>query len=762
MPIFHDRGLSPERPTEPPDDAAVDATESPELSEECPSTKLVDGLVDGPLPAEPEPPAPDAGLAISDRSELIERIKRGESPTWVPNRTLEDYFHNADNPPKRPGKTSPSPLLPAAEVEPRPATPPDSDGQLSAAAEIERPRSALHAGDFTQDAHPRHEPLQPSLDTSFVTQCVPAAPFGSSPTTPWYTPRSSPAFAPFQHEPRFPSTSGERPPRSRAPSFSSLSSGFVFRPPTSPLVQTSSNAEPDFYPASPPKGSRRHTLPPHALLSLQSSPPGHVPTVHDAHRHLVSARRESSLPYQAHQPRRSLTSSLSFHPNSSPQTPALLRSRRPSLSDVSPLQHAPMVGSYEESILRGRMSTVPSKPLSFVAQIGVLGLGNCKPQLRCPAHVSVPFPAVFYSYGRSDVGRMPGLEDGPSPYVGLIDVENALKGPDEADDRRKRRSMGPSGVHPSPLEADADEAHAMQGLSELELRRREKRKRRSASPRAPPGGSYRIPQKGQLQIVIKNPNKTAVKLFLVPYDLHGMEPGTKTFIRQRSYSTGPVLDTPLGPRGASTGEPGDRPTLRYLIHLHMCSPSRGRFYLYKSIRVVFANRVPDGKEKLRNEIQLPEPRYSGWKPGRDPHPRSVRRQSFGFLGAGYDALDGVGPDAGREPFAYPTTSPSAPTQPIPFSLGGLSSQGGHAEDMDVDRMTSDLTVRRRGPVGSWNSVSTGAGSGNGDGTYGKLNRGDVGYGGPDGSEGGEGLLARRLRGLDVQRDVDGMTAEADV
>ncbi|KKY16235.1 hypothetical protein UCDDS831_g07173 [Diplodia seriata] len=146
-------------------------------------------------------------------------------------------------------------------------------------------------------------------------------------------------------------------------------------------------------------------------------------------------------------------------------------------------------------------------------------------------------------------------------------------------------------------------------------------KRRSTSPKSPPGGSYRIPQKGQLQIVIKNPNKTAVKLFLVPYDLGDMEPGQKTFVRQRSYSAGPIIDMPLNKRtnfgtdrpeaSLSTSEdPNDRPTLRYLIHLHICCPSKGRYFLYKSIRVVFANRVPDGKEKLRNEIQLPEPRYS--------------------------------------------------------------------------------------------------------------------------------------------------------
>src|SRR5205814_32911 len=188
-------------------------------------------------------------------------------------------------------------------------------------------------------------------------------------------------------------------------------------------------------------------------------------------------------------------------------------------------------------ILRGRMSTTPSKPLNFLATIGVLGLGDCRPNLKCPPHVSIPFPAVFYNY--SNQGS--AYEDGPSPYVGQIDIQNNLRNSDDLKDDRKRRKHAP--------DHDQIWAHDKNGLGQtgsaqalgLEKRRAEKKKRRSASPRAPPGGSYRIPQKGQIQIVIKNPNKTAVKLFLVPYDLQGMEAGTKTFIRQRSYSTGPVI-----------------------------------------------------------------------------------------------------------------------------------------------------------------------------------------------------------------------------
>ncbi|KAF9328227.1 hypothetical protein BG006_008553 [Podila minutissima] len=206
-----------------------------------------------------------------------------------------------------------------------------------------------------------------------------------------------------------------------------------------------------------------------------------------------------------------------------------------------------LVGSYEESILSGRMSTLPSKPLMFTAQIGVLAsqdYKDCPPKLRCPKHVLLEFPAVFYDYERTaTVGSLPrsipSAHDDPIlPYVGNLDLDNGLRG-----ERRFARM---------------------------------------------PGG-MRIPLRGQVQVVIKNPNKTAVKVFLVPYDFSDMPPGTKTFLRQKHYSTGPGM-------GPSSGQGG---TLRYAIHLQFCCPAPGYVYLYRSIRVVFANRVPDGKESLR-------------------------------------------------------------------------------------------------------------------------------------------------------------------
>lgn len=438
-----------------------------------------------------------------------------------------------------------------------------------------------------------------------------------------------------------------------------------------------------------------------------------------------------------------------------------------------------MVGSYEESILRGRMSTTPSKPLDFVAQIGVLGLGKCKSNLRCPAHVTVPFPAVFYSYETTTHGRASKSEDGPSPYVGQIDLENSLPNQEAAarDHKRKRNATAAGRVHIEDI--DMVDGPIASEVPEQDIRRVEKQKRRSTSPRAPPGGSYRIPEKGQLQIIIKNPNKTAVKLFLVPYDLAGMEPGTKTFIRQRSYSAGPIIDMPLSALPPGSARLPDQSTLRYLIHLHICSPSRGRFYLYKSIRVVFANRVPDGKEKLRNEISLPEPRFSIYKPGRDsilglPLPgdagaslaadKAFRRRSSGFnLGhssRNLDSMDGIalahergsGSGAG---FGYGPGASTTPIHPIPFSLLKRSAPNYNDQPGPEDVQSPSSSKSSQPPMSrgsgsmSWNSESTGISG------YDKLHKGDAGYGGscytglPDGKQIAEGLLAKKFRDLGV-------------
>lgn len=683
---------------------------------------------------------------------------------------------------------------------------------------IERPRSALHSGNFTP------EELSPGPPGARDAVSHEGGSHVRSASAMWIATSPQRDFTPFNF--------GHDAANYRREAFgftgpsspsSSLSSSFVYKPPTSPLVQSESNDELDLtlpldsfnIGANSRRSSRRHTV------NFTQSPSANVA----GHRQ-IPPRREGMHPYQAHQPRRSLNSTPTFSfAGSTPQTPAFFRTRRPSFSsEASPLQHASMVGSYEESILRGRMSTTPSKPLDFMAQIGVLGLGKCKASLRCPAHVTLPFSAVFYSYPSTSYGRSQ-VEDGPSPYVGQIDLENGLPNPDEGQrakrklqsrfqDRKNAADEEPSAYDSSAELSDGDAAA-----------KPTKPKRRSRSPKAPPGGRYRIPEKGQLQVIIKNQNKTAVKLFLVPYDLAGMEPGTKTFIRQRSYSAGPIIepDVPASATGAKNNNTNssnnslgaaDRPTLRYLIHLHICCPSKGRYYLYKSIRVVFANRVPDGKERLRNEVTYPDPRFTPYKPMRVMHPpltgpgqavsmaanssnssnhhcssstailtagqTALRRRSAAPVFSFAHSYHQQQPAEGNNPFLArhhnhyqnhaahhqqqhqqqqeETESIFSPETLMPDvemtgpGPGPTAVTATTDTTVTTDTMTSIITTTT-----TTSAATATTNLGLGGNSYGKLSKGDVGYGGnafappPVAAAAAEGLLSKRLRSLDVQK-----------
>ena len=671
----------------------------------------------------------------------------------------------------------------------------------------------MHSGDFTETSLSIDKLRRKASNDEDATK-KPQKPeyhdlLGTSPTTPWYQPHSS-LRAAFQSDLRgassnissdtqsidIPNHPNQRPARSRAPSLQSFSSSFVLKPPTSPLVQQSNNDDLDFSPTnlspSLTQASRRHTIPPHGFQAFQPPSSGNYATLAQAARQPPLMQRESTFPLQGYQPRRSLTSSFSLQAASPPQTPYIGRSRRPSYTpDASPLQHASMVGSYEESILRGRMSTTPSKPLDFTASIGALGKGDCKP--KHPVHVSIGFPAVYYSWGNGNSHGV-SVNDEPSPYVGLIDLEHKLAPPETKARTRRRQATPPS--NDEAILGDVTNKSAAP-------RKRERRKRRSPSPLLKVGGSYRIPQQGHLQILIKNPNKTAVKLFLVPYDLEGMEPGTKTFIRQRCYSAGPVIEKPLTSRSVSDSTIGmknaptdskSKPTLRYLIQVNICCPSRGRFYLYKSIHVVFANRVPDNKEGLRNEILLPEPKYSAYKATAENTPtpgstnpstlKSQRRLSYGGHGVlgenAPDPMDGIVFPTPFPPLPSPILAPPPPLTSLPFPFPSSENKSRYSpprfslaatSDLDATRgatarsPTTTANLRKTNNISPTSSFSNENSNGSGSsGRYGKLSRGEAGYGGvfgrPGTPEPGEGLLARKLRGLDVEREgVDGYKDE---
>ncbi|KAF7597642.1 hypothetical protein BBP40_000120 [Aspergillus hancockii] len=719
-----------------------------------------------------EAPLSDRNLSdmrACDREELIHYIKHADTSAWehrlVGDSSAGHYISRT---------LDKAPRLKADMVER--SVPSDgsssNDQELGSPADIQRPRSALHSGDFREGARQDQQQLpHPPLRSH---DAISQSHLSCSPTTPWFTTH---AF-PFSSRPQsiaacVPSENDRLTFRSRAPSLGSFSSSYVLKAPTSPLVHQANNTDLDFSTKSnspeerdsPEKASRRRTLPPETFrnLQFQSSPTAHRGAF-DFHSSFYPGQWIETPPLQHHNPRRSLTSTYSLQLASSVHRVST-RTRRPSLTSEKPSRpHAPLVGSYEESILRGRMSMNPSKPLDFTAQIGVLGKAKCKANLRCPPHVTIPFPAVFYSYPTSGRGRSIS-DDNPSPYVGLIDLENSLPRDTSAASRRRRRHQSPPGT---ACGEKAENSLPPRPNDQDSLRRREKRHRRAESPKCPPGGCYRIPQQGQLQVMIKNPNKTAVKLFLVPYDLSDMEPGTKTFIRQRSYSAGPVLDMPLSARKNygtdrpeaslnASEDPKDKPVLRYLIHLNICCPSKGRFYLHSSVRVVFANRVPDGKEKLRNEIQHPEPRYTPYKPAREVNhtpintkllvDRASRRSAAGqgSVPASYYDCPSL---HGREGHITTTVS-NIGMQPISSNSEDVPSgqRAPHPFQPIPSLREESLPVYDKETLEPYQADN---------GPYSKYNRRDPGYGGypfrPMGSsEAGESLLAKRLKGLDVQK-----------
>ncbi|KAI5781465.1 hypothetical protein EDC01DRAFT_238727 [Geopyxis carbonaria] len=608
---------------------------SPDSQQTSPSQRLQDAL-QPPLPTDviseilPQlqqisPPAPQNLHPIADniitntpgvtnRAELIERIKAGESPTWIPNRNISDRYYPNHTPCNAPRLIDEHP---------------------------DRPHSALHQGIFTNEGR--------------ISQPPPSTPPQATPS-PFSLGEKYRRFSSATSPPKLPplatSPHPARTTHSRAPS---LSSSFVFKTPTSPLVHSSnpdldtegSSDESTPRPTSSgpidisfsDRRARRKSLPPHALSSLQFSP--NVPTLprHQTFGAPTNARNQWNEP-------------------PSPSSARQIR-RLSGIGLGTELPPGAFVGSYEESILNGRMSTTPSKPLNFLAQIGVLGLGKCKQSLRCPTHVTLPFPAYFYSVGDYD---------SPSPYVGQIDLDAAL-----GSESTKSSKKSVPGI----------------------------------------GGSYRIPQRGQMQIVIKNPNKTAVKLFLVQYDLRDMEPGTKTFIRQKAFSVAGADDLPV----RQLRREKEKDSLRYLIHLHIVCPSRGRYYLFKTIRVVFANRVPDGKERLRNEVLWPEPKYTPWKPescASTPASSVGGRKRSASL---YGTMNGGGGIRAGTP----------PPLPLPISIPKIFPPT-PASNMEVDLPSGD----NNGSSSDYEKMDISS----------SMKRAE-----------GHGLLARRLKQLEVEGEV---------
>ncbi|CAN6597265.1 hypothetical protein TRVA0_001S04016 [Trichomonascus vanleenenianus] len=161
-------------------------------------------------------------------------------------------------------------------------------------------------------------------------------------------------------------------------------------------------------------------------------------------------------------------------------------SRSSRMASSSPRRRS-FVGSFEESLISGRMSAPCSAPIRFNSKVVVCR----KNRQKWPIQASIPFEAVFYDWGE------PGES---SPYVGSIDTAHTQdKLPDKGSEAVVDDIDGLS------LEEDAG------------------------------GNGLRIPRQGEIQLFISNANNTPIQWFVVPYNLKEIPDNHKTIIRQKTY-----------------------------------------------------------------------------------------------------------------------------------------------------------------------------------------------------------------------------------
>ncbi|KAJ3355275.1 hypothetical protein GGF32_002104 [Allomyces javanicus] len=363
-------------------------------------------------------------------------------------------------------------------------------------------------------------------------------------------------------------------------------------------------------PASPARTAPTH------IAAPRSAPPS--PSPKSSASPLGSPPRRASLLRTAKVLRFPSSENVLTSPDTSPPpspqpvpVPATLLARKPSNGRSS--RDAKFVGgSYAESLLSGRLPVPASLPIVFTATVSAMGGG------MAPAPVTVEFPAQFYCDGGSRTGSTCGPDvagtspanggDGAkqqqqqqqqqqwSPYVGAIDLAPAVLAQQAAtsSSKRRTRTVPPAAESSAPTGASPSDAPAPAPPTAKRARKRSTPSSGSSSstdPDDPVPGGYRVPRSGQLQVIIKNPERTAVKVFLVPYNCSELSARSKTVVRVTQYAV-----MRADPRARS---------LRYALQVPLVMTRARRLYVSGAIRVVFAGSAIESYEELVTEVDRP-------------------------------------------------------------------------------------------------------------------------------------------------------------
>ncbi|AOA64739.1 Hypothetical protein PP7435_CHR4-0141 [Komagataella phaffii CBS 7435] len=196
-----------------------------------------------------------------------------------------------------------------------------------------------------------------------------------------------------------------------------------------------------------------------------------------------------------------------------------------------------MTGSFQESLLNGRTSGIPSNPIAFVAKISVTSSHNNKQ--RFYKHIKIPFEAVYYKWNDHEfLNGNSGPHTRGTPYVGNIDLEQYYID--------QENSTSETGTHAS-------------------------------TKREFPG--YMVPPKGNLQLLIFDQDQNISFVNVFEYDISTLPKNHKTLLRQTIEIK-------------RKGGEDESKMLSSTIQLKFANIRGKKFYLYENIRIIFQNRNP--------------------------------------------------------------------------------------------------------------------------------------------------------------------------